>query len=152
MGTVTVASDIYTLPVLELLEVPDFRVAAIRPHPFGYSEEVEKVCPDILDIYLYDATMRYHICSLQPCLELHYLYSTCNWSDDEAIATQQEEILRDSNVETAIVYYDVKLCDRLFSESHKQCSPIDPEDLAAGITYGDALEEAIEYAHANHYV
>jgi hypothetical protein len=152
METIAVTRDLHSLLVIELLEIPDFRVVAIKPHPFGYSEEVEEACPGILDIYLYDATMLYHICSMQPCIELYYLYSTCEWSIDEETSERQYELLRESNVETDIVYYDVKLCDRPFSATHKQCQPIDPEDLDAGITYGDALIESIDYAQANHYI
>lgn len=152
MKTIAVTKDIETLPVIELLNLPDFRVVAIKPHALAYSEEIEAACPDIRDVYFYDATQEWYVCSTIPCLELHYLYSVCNWGNREEMSDLQYEMLRDANTETDIIYYETWLCDRPFDDSHRRCYTIDDDDLAAGITYQDMFEEAIEYANCNHYI
>lgn len=142
---------------VELL--PELWIVKIDEREWWLDPEVLVACPRIYGVYVFDRRRHVHVCSFEPCYELHFLGSDYTESDE----LQNDESRRDA-IHGTIVQGDSQ-CDQvtywgkadidrmLANEIEPGGLPLDGKhggyrlDGIVSVTYADAIEEILE-AHS----
>jgi hypothetical protein len=139
---------------VELL--PELWIVKIDERGYWLDPDVLANCPRIYGVYLFDRKQHVHVCSVEPCHELHFLGSQYEESDvlldDELRRDQINGKVLDGDAQCEPVSYWAKTdIDRMLeTEIEEGCLP--PEGKHGGyrltgivsVTPEDAIEEARE--------
>lgn len=143
---------------VELL--PELWVVKIDEREHWLDPEVLAACPRLYGVYVFDRKQHFHLCSFEPCYELHYLSSDYTLvdevQDDDYRLSEIDDKIREGDCQSEpVTYWAAHDVDRMLeTEIRGGCLP--PEGKHGGyrltgivaVAYEDALEEARE-AHSS---
>lgn len=139
---------------VELL--PELWVVKVDEREHWLDPEVLAACPWIYGVYVFDRKRHFHICSFEPCYELHFVGSDHVESDevaeDEYRRDEIDDRIREGDCQSEqVTYWGVHDIDRMLeTEIREGCLP--PEGKNGGyrlrgivaVTDEGAFEEARE--------
>jgi hypothetical protein len=139
---------------VELL--PDLWTVKMDEREWWLDPELLAACPRIYGVYVFDRRQHVHVCSFEPCYELHFLGSdyieASELGDDESRRDEiHGKIVQGDAQCEQVTYWGKADIDRMLAnEIEPGCLPPDGKhggyrlDSIVSVTYADAIEEVRE--------
>lgn len=141
-------TDRNSTPVKDLSHPPDLRLVAVEE--IGeYCDIASSRATSIKGVYLVDAALITHHCSLQGSYDYQYLYSNVESELSGRLYEQLVDDVDEGGAESHPDHYQSNVpsveADNCISVNHL----IDADAVAEGQTYAEMIEEVKEYAICN---
>ena len=100
--------------------LPELWVIKIDEREHWINSDVLSFCPRIFGVYAFDRKSHHHLCSFEPCYELHFLGSQYDEStelqDDEYLRDRINTLIQDGDAQSdPVTYWGVADIDRMIA-------------------------------------
>lgn len=136
--------------------LPELWVVKIDEREHWLDPKVLAACPRLYGVYVFDRKQHFHICSFEPCYELHFFGSDYTLidevQDDDSRLSEIDDKIREGDCQCErVTYWGVLDIDRMLETEIRE-GRLPPEEKNGGyrlhgivaVTYEDAVEQARE--------
>lgn len=141
-------TDRNSTPVKDLTRPPDLRLVAVEEIG-GYSDSISSRATSIKGVYLVDAALITHPCSLQGSYDYQYLYSNVESGLSGRSYEQLVDDVDGCGTEAHPDYYESHVPSVEAANCISVNHLIDADEVVEGQTYAEMIAEVKEYAICN---